>query len=147
MIPKPFLQTLQDEKIVTAIQSAEAKTSGEIRVFISDAEPADPIAGAKLQFERMEMANTKDRNGVLIFVAPKSRNFAILGDEGVHAKCGEQFWKKIADEMTSRFKLGQFTDGIIHGIAAAGEVLAQHFPRQADDVNELPDKVERSQPQ
>ena len=102
------------------------------------------MAGAKLQFERMEMTNTKDRNGVLIFVAPKSRNFAIIGDEGVHNKCGEQFWKKIADEMSGRFKQGQFTDGIIHGVAAAGEVLSQHFPRQADDVNELPDKVERS---
>jgi len=144
VIPKPFLQRLEDEKIVSAIQSAESKTSGEIRVFISDAEPADPLAGAKLQFERMEMANTKDRNGVLIFVAPKSRNFAIIGDEAVHARCGEQFWKKIADEMSGRFKQGQFTDGIIHGVAAAGEVLSQHFPRQADDVNELPDKVERA---
>ena len=144
MIPKPFLQNLEDEKIVSAIQSAESRTSGEIRVFISDAEPADPLAGARLQFERMEMANTKDRNGVLIFVAPKSRNFAIIGDEGVNAKCGEQFWKKIADEMSGRFKQGQFTDGIIHGVAAAGEVLSQHFPRQADDVNELPDKVERA---
>ena len=144
MIPKPFLQRLEDEKIVAAIQSAESKTSGEIRVFISDAEPADPLAGARLQFERMEMANTRDRNGVLIFVAPKSRNFAIIGDDAVHARCGEQFWKKIADEMSGRFKQGQFTDGIIHGVAAAGEVLSQHFPRQADDVNELPDKVERS---
>ena len=144
MIPKPFLQNLEDEKIVKAIQAAESHTSGEIRVFISDAEPADPMAGAKLQFERMEMTNTKDRNGVLIFVAPKSRNFAIIGDEGVHNKCGEQFWKRIADEMTSRFKQGQFTEAIIHGVAAAGEVLSQHFPRQADDVNELPDKVERS---
>ena len=144
MIPKPFLQNLQDEKIVKAIQAAESRTSGEIRVYISDAEPADPMAGAKLQFERMEMTNTKDRNGVLIFVAPKSRNFAIIGDEGVHNKCGEQFWKKIADEMSGRFKQGQFTDGIIHGVAAAGEVLSQHFPRQADDINELPDKVERA---
>jgi len=144
MIPKPFLQQLEDQRIVDAIASAERGTSGEIRVFVSDAEPADPMAGAKLQFERMEMANTKDRNGVLIFVAPKSRNFAIIGDEAVNAKCGEQFWKKIAEEMTSRFKQGQFTDGIIHGIAAAGQVLAQHFPRRADDVNELPDKVERS---
>jgi len=71
MIPKPFLQNLEDEKIVAAIASAESQTSGEIRVFISDAEGADPFAAAKLQFDRMEMANTRDRNGVLIFVAPK----------------------------------------------------------------------------
>jgi uncharacterized membrane protein len=143
MIPKPFLQNLEDEKIVAAIASAESKTSGEIRVFISDAEPADPLAGAKLQFERMEMTSTKDRNGVLIFVAPKSRNFAIIGDEGVHQKCGEQFWRRIADEMTARFRQGLFTDGIVHGVAAAGQVLSEYFPRQPDDVNELPDKVER----
>ncbi|HEV8603886.1 MAG TPA: TPM domain-containing protein [Tepidisphaeraceae bacterium] len=144
MIPKPFLKNLEDQKIVDAIQSAESKTSGEIRVFISDAEPADPLAGAKLQFERMEMTNTKDRNGVLIFVAPRSRNFAIIGDEGVHAKCGEQFWRSIAAEMTTHFKSGHFTDGIVHGVWAAGQVLSQHFPRQPDDINELPDKVERS---
>jgi uncharacterized membrane protein len=144
MIRKAFIQQLEDQKIVAAIASAESKTSGEIRVFISDAEPADPMAGAKLQFERMEMASTKDRNGVLIFVAPKSRNFAIIGDEAVNAKCGEQFWRKIADEMTAHFKQGQFTDGIVHGIAAAGQVLGEHFPRREDDVNELPDKVERS---
>jgi uncharacterized membrane protein len=143
MIPKPFLKNLEDQKIVDAIQSAESKTSGEIRVFISDAEPADPLAGAKLQFERMEMTNTKDRNGVLIFVAPKARNFAIIGDEGVHAKCGEQFWRSIASEMTTHFKSGHFTDGIVHGVRAAGEVLGEHFPRGADDVNELPDRVEQ----
>src|SRR4051812_42404797 len=143
MLPKPFLQQLEDEKIVTAIKGAESQTSGEIRVFISDAEPADPFVGAKLAFERLEMANTRDRNGVLIFVAPKSRNFAIIGDQAVHAKCGESFWKTIASEMTSRFKQGQFTDGIVHGIAAAGQLLSQHFPRRADDVNELPDQVER----
>jgi len=143
MIPKPFLQNLEDQKIVAAIASAESKTSGEIRVFISDAEGADPMSGARLQFDRMEMASTKERNGVLIFVAPRARNFAIIGDQGVHAKCGEQFWRAIADEMSSRFRQGQFTDGIIHGVAAAGQVLSQHFPRSADDVNELPDKVER----
>ena len=141
MIPKPFLQQLEDDRIVSAIQSAESTTSGEIRVFISDDEPADPLAGAKLQFERMEMTNTRDRNGVLIFVAPKSRNFAIVGDEGVHAKCGEQFWQRIAQEMTTHFKQGHFTEGLIHGIAAAGQVLAEHFPRKSDDVNELPDEV------
>jgi len=143
MPPKPFLQNLEDEKIVAAIQSAESQTSGEIRIFISNAPAADPLLAAQLQFERMHMANTRERNGILIFVAPRSRNFAIIGDQAVHAKCGEQFWRTIAEQMTSHFKDGQSTDAILHAIAAAGQILSEHFPRRADDVNELPDQVER----
>jgi uncharacterized membrane protein len=144
MIPKTFLNQIDDQRIVDAITSAESKTSGEIRVFISDAQPADPVAAAKIYFEKMEMTKTKDRNGVLIFVAPLARNFAIVGDEGVNSKCGEGFWRHIADDMTTHFKAGRFTDGIVHAVLEVGTVLSQHFPRGADDVNELPNQVHRA---
>jgi uncharacterized membrane protein len=143
MIPKSFLHQLDDDRIVAAIAAAEANTSGEIRVFVSDAQPADPVAAAKIYFEKMEMTKTRDRNGVLIFVAPLSRNFAVIGDEAVNSKCGEGFWRHIADDMTNYFKSGRFTDGIVYAITEVGAVLSQHFPRRTDDVNELPDKVER----
>jgi uncharacterized membrane protein len=76
------------------------------------------------------MNQSPERNGVLIFVAPRTHKFAVIGDEAVHAKCGDEFWRKLADAMTGYFRKSEFTPGIIHGVQKAGELLAEHFPRQ-----------------
>jgi len=139
---KEFLKDLRHDDIVAAIHAAEQKTSGEIRVFISHKNVDDAVASATLQFQKLGMTKTRHRNGVLIFVAPQAQKFAVIGDEAVHRKCGEAFWRDLAAEMTGYFKQSDFSQGIIHGVRKAGELLAQHFPPGKDDVNELPDKVE-----
>ena len=141
MKPSEFLSRLDEKKIVEAIGRAEKLTSGEIRVFVSRHEPADPLAAAQDHFDKMGMQKTKQRNGVLIFVAPRARKFAVVGDSGVHARCGNEFWQALAAEMSGHFKKEAFTDGIVHAINKAGELLAQHFPRQRGDTNELSDQV------
>ena len=143
MKPGDFLTQLDDAAVVLAIQQAETKTSGEIRVFVSHRAVADPVAAAQKHFHKLRMNRTRDRNGVLIFVAPRSQKFAIFGDLGVHEKCGNVFWSQVALEMTERFKKSEWTSAVTHAIGKAGELLAEHFPRRPDDVNELPDKVER----
>ena len=85
------------------------------------------------------MQKTRHRNAVLIFVAPVSQTFAVIGDEAVHRKCGDAFWQQLAAAMTEHFKQGEFTAGLVHGIERAGVLLAAEFPRQPDDHNELPD--------
>jgi uncharacterized membrane protein len=94
---------------------------------------------------RLGMTKTAARSGVLIFVAPASRTFAVIGDTAVHEKCGDGFWQELATAMTEHFKSGDFTPGLVHGIARAGALLAEHVPRQSDDKNELPDKVEEAE--
>jgi uncharacterized membrane protein len=88
------------------------------------------------------MDQTEQRNGVLIFVAPRTRKFAVIGDSGVHEKCGNAFWLELAAAMTEHFRQHQFTEGIVHGVKKAGELLARHFPCRAGDRNELSDDVE-----
>ena len=88
------------------------------------------------------MTQTRHRNGVLIFLAPRSRTFAVIGDTGVHEKCGDSFWRELADAMSEYFKRGDFTAGLVHGIERAGALLAEHFPPAAGDRNELPDDIE-----
>ena len=138
-----FLWRLSDARIVEAIRRAESQTSGEIRVYISDSEVDDPLLAARARFTGMGMAQTRERNGVLIFVAPKSQTFAVIGDEGVHARCGEAFWQSVSEEMRRHFTDDAMTDGIVQAISTAGELLGRHFPRLDDDQNELPDHVER----
>lgn len=139
MKAKEFLKQLRHDDIVAAIREAEQKTSGEIRVLISHKKIDDPVTAAQAAFVRMGMTKTRQRNGVLIFVAPQARKFAVIGDAGVHQRCGDEFWQATAVEITGHFKKSEFTQGILHGIRKAGELLAAHFPRQPGDRNELPD--------
>ena len=128
MTPKTFAKHLHHDSVVAAIRSAEHKTSGEIRVSISPKHIDNAVAAAQSEFLRLGMNRSPERNGVLIFVAPRSHKFAVIGDEAVHAKCGEQFWRQLADAMAGYFRKSEFTPGIIHGVQKAGELLAEHFP-------------------
>ncbi len=132
---------IDHERVVAAIAAAEERTSGEIRVLVAKEAAEDPVAAARKHFERLGMTATAERNGVLIFVAPKSHTFAVVGDSGVHEKCGDAFWRLMAAAMELRFKKREFTEGLVDGIEKAGELLARHFPRRPDDRNELPNTV------
>ena len=141
MKTKAFFSQLDHDRMVAAIVAAEKHASGEIRVYVSHRRVNDVRRAAVHQFQKLGMHQTKHRNAVLIFVAPESQNFFIVVDEAVHAKCGEAFWEQVVAEMQQQFRKGKFTDGIIHGIHTAGKLLAQHFPRDREGRNELPDSI------
>ena len=140
---QPFLQRLDHDRIVEAIRAAESRSRGEVRVHVSSQTVEDPQKAAAAQFEKLGMTKTGERNGVLIYVAPKSQKFAVIGDAGIHEKCGDPFWHELVEGIGQEFRQGQFTDGLIKAIERAGDALAAHFPRQAGvtDTNELPDEV------
>ena len=142
MKPDSFLGRLDHDRIVAAIAAAEGRSRGEIRVHVARKAIQDPQGAAAALFEKLGMHATGERNGVLIFVAPGSQRFAVVGDKGIHEKMGEDFWKDVAAAMEEDFRQGRFTDGIVKGVARAGDALAAHFPRTAaPDVNELPNEV------
>ena len=143
MKPKEFLDQLDDAKIVAAIASAEQMTSGEIRVYVSHKVREDAVAAARIRFVKLGMTRTRERNAVLIYFAPRTRQFAIWGDIGVHEKCGQELWTGIASQMTPLLKAGRFTEAVTEAVQRVGAALAHHFPRRSDDKNELPDQVER----
>lgn len=143
MKPKEFIDKLDDNKVMGAIAAAEQKSSGEIRVFVSNEKPADALVAAESQFLKLGMNKTRERNGVLIFFAPKVQQFAVVGDKAIHEKCGPDFWKQIASEITAHLKAGEFTEAVVDAVAHIGDVLVRHFPRSPDDRNELPNQVVR----
>lgn len=142
MRTKEFLGKLEHARIAEAIADAESKTSGEIRVFIQRGELADAYDEARKQFEKLGMTKTRERNAVLIFVAPRAQKFAVLGDVGIHERCGKEFWETVVGAMREDFRAENFTNAIVHAIEQTGVALGQYFPRQTDDRNELPDAVE-----
>ncbi|MEP6709492.1 MAG: TPM domain-containing protein [Verrucomicrobiota bacterium] len=141
MRTKHFLGKLDNNQIVQAIAAAEAKTSGEIRVYVQRGSIGDAVAAARKQFRKLRMHKTRERNGVLIFVAPRVQKFAVIGDRGVHEKCGDVFWQKLIDSMRSQFKNESFGDALVEAITEAGSLLAQHFPKKPSDPNELSDEI------
>ncbi|HEY5705964.1 MAG TPA: TPM domain-containing protein [Terrimicrobiaceae bacterium] len=145
MKPGQFLQKLDTAQVVRAIQEAERKTSGEIRVFVTNRNLGDDKAvdRAAARFEKLGMTSTRDRNAVLLYFAPRAQQFAVVGDTGIHQKCGDAFWRDVASGIREKLGEGRFTEAVVEAIARAGEVLALHFPRRPDDLNELPNEVER----
>jgi uncharacterized membrane protein len=118
------------EKVIAAIRHAEAHTTGKIRVVLARHRARHPLAAAKKHFVRVGLGETPEHNGVLIFIAPRSRTFAIYADKAVHEKCGQAFWAELTAAMAADFKKGSFTDGIVHGVLTAGDLLAAHFPKR-----------------
>jgi uncharacterized membrane protein len=140
-----FLRQLDEAAVVQAIQQAESRTSGEIRVFVTarDVGADDIIGRAVGRFEKLGMGATRDRNAVLLYFAPRSQQFAIIGDKGVHEKFGAHLWHEIASMITDKLQAGRFTEAVVTGISMAGDLLARHFPPQPDDRNELPNEIDR----
>ena len=143
MKQKEFLEKLDQSRIVTAIQDAERRTSGEIRIHVQPKAIGGEIRTvAERTFERLGMTKTALRNGVLLFIATEEQRFVILGDKGINEKVPGGFWDEIAARLTIRFKNQEFTEGIIDAVTAAGAHLGQYFPRAADDANELADTID-----
>ncbi|MDD5199591.1 MAG: TPM domain-containing protein [Terrimicrobiaceae bacterium] len=145
MKPGDFLYRLDDARVVAAIEAAEQGTSGEIRVFVSGRRLGgdDVVARAADRFNRLGMAKTDERNGVLLYFVPRDRRFAVIGDRGIHEKCGADFWEEIAAGLRERLAREEFTEAVVEAITRAGEALAKHFPRRGDDRDELPNAVGR----
>ncbi|MBW3672218.1 MAG: TPM domain-containing protein [Acidobacteria bacterium] len=137
-----LINSIDTDAIEAAIAAAEKNCSGEIRVHIETTIGAHEIRSVgERVFQRLGMTKTKDRNGVLIFLAAEEQEFVILGDEGIHEKVGDEFWEHVAQEMTDHFRHGRFTGGLVAAIHEAGERLAEHFPYHHRDVDELKNAV------
>ena len=138
----PFLSSDDELAIVQAIQEAEKKTSGEVRVHIEKKCPKkDPVKRAISLFQKLRMHKTDLRNGVIVYVATEDHLLAIWGDEGIHAKVGQEFWESTLITLQEDFKTNQIKNGLKKALLDIGEKLQQHFPYQKDDKNELDDSI------
>ncbi|HEX4639792.1 MAG TPA: TPM domain-containing protein [Chthoniobacterales bacterium] len=137
-----FLRQIEHDRVTNAIKAAEAKTSGQIRVFLQRGKfEEDALARAQQKFVQLGMDKTAERNAVLIFVAPREQKFAVIGDEGVHQKCGDQFWNDLVARMREHFLREDFTQALVEAIESTGDLLARYFPRTGPATNELPDEI------
>ena len=143
-----FLDEADFAAIHRAIVAAEARTSAEIRVHLERRRPRallrrrrDALARARAIFARLGMHRTRERHGVLVYLAVADRTFAVVGDEGIHRKVGDAHWLGVRDRMAERLGAGAPREAIVDAIDELGRTLSAHFPRRPDDANELSDQV------
>lgn len=138
-----FLTAQEEEEIVDAILKAERNTSGEIRVHIEAHTRLDHYQRAQEVFHLLKMDNTKEENGVLIYVAVNDKKFVICGDKGINNIVPPDFWQSTKDVIQEHFKKGNFKEGIVAGILSAGKELETHFPWRSNDTNELSNEISK----
>jgi uncharacterized membrane protein len=140
---KEFFTNEEKQQLVTAIQKAEQRTSGEVRVYIeSRCRYVNALDRAQEIFFQLKMNETELRNATLIYVAVKDKQAAVFGDEGIHQKVGKKYWEDEVMKMLLLFRKEQLADGICQAINDLGEALVFYFPyNRESDKNELPDEI------
>ncbi len=136
-----FFTEKEQNLIVEAITQAELKTSGEIRVHIEKFCFGNELKSAQKLFTKLKMHQTKERNGVLIYIATVNRKVAVIGDEGIHQKLGDEFWQKTINHLIQKFKENKKAEALAECILECGEQLSGFFPRNSDDKDELTNAI------
>ncbi|MCX2740712.1 TPM domain-containing protein [Pontibacter anaerobius] len=141
-MPRDIITPDDEQKIVAAIQEAEQKTSGEIRVHVESNCKGDVLDRATEVFAELHMHQTEQRNGVLFYLALEDHQFAVLGDAGINAIVPDHFWEDITAVVIKHFKQKKYAEGLALGVHMAGEQLQAHFPYDRHgDTNELSDDI------
>ena len=139
--PKKFLSEDELYRVTAKIAAAENMTSAEIKLVIIKHCLTSIKRKARKIFKKYKLDQTGQRNCVLILVVTTNRQFLIYGDQGIHEKVGQHFWEEIEKSITIKFKENKMGDGLGTGIHLIGTKLAQYFPLQFDDINEISDDV------
>ncbi|MEE4316386.1 TPM domain-containing protein [Erythrobacter dokdonensis] len=98
-------------------------------------------AQAVRQFKVGAQARTTGHTGVLIYLSMREHRAEIIADESIAAKVPAEVWGEAMGDMLAEIRKGCVAEGLSVGIRDVGFVLAEHFPRGSEDVNELPDRL------
>lgn len=96
---------------------------------------------ASREFLRRGITRTREKTGVLIYLALAEHHAEILADTGIADRIDAEIWADIVADLISAIRAGRMTEGLIEAIRRTGAILAEHAPPRLDDVDELPNKV------
>jgi len=93
--------------------------------------PIDQLErGARLRAESAfleeEVFNTRDRTGILVFLALFEHQAVILADEGVHRTVPKDEWLHLVDDLVAGIKAGRAREALCEALTRCGEVLVRY---------------------
>ena len=92
-------------------------------------------------FQAAAAGRTTGKTGILIYLSLAERRAEIVADEAIHKLTDDHTWGEAMHALIEQVREGRAADGIVAAIERVGAVLAEHFPRSADDRNEIPDRL------
>jgi putative membrane protein len=96
---------------------------------------------AAREFLSRGLTRTREKTGVLIYIALAEHHAEILADTGIADRVDPQVWREIIANLTDAIKDGRIGDGLVAAVQKAGVILAEYAPPRFDDTDELPNKV------
>ncbi|WP_144096153.1 TPM domain-containing protein [Croceicoccus sediminis] len=106
-----------------------------------------PVKGRRVRARAVDLfkvgaeRRTHGRTGVLIYLSMREHRAEIVADEAIAEKVSPETWGEAMAQMIGHVREGRVADGMVAAVNEVGIVLAQHFPREEDDQNELPDRL------
>ena len=142
MPARQFLTEDEEQQIVNAINAAEQKTSGEVRVHIEHHCPNDALERAAHIFHDLGMDETRLQNGVLIYIATEDHKAAVYAGKGIHTKVENGFWDDVLRILITHFKKEEFEKGIEDAVHKVAHKLEELFPyHQKGNLDELSNEI------
>lgn len=137
-----FILSEGDKALIKeAIERSEKLSSGEICIYFEKNCKGDAFEVGLEHFKRLKLDQTAKRNGTLIYIAFKDKVFSIIGDEGIHAIVGQEFWDAAKEILRIHFQNGEIVTGLVKAVEQIGHALTLHFPYEEGDINELSNDI------
>lgn len=133
--------------VEAAIKAGESTHRGELRLAVEAALDLGPLLRRQSARDRaldvfsyLQVWDTAENNGVLIYVLLADRQIEIVADRGIHERVGEEAWSAVCARMATGFRQGTPKDALLTGLQEISGLLAQAFPATGPNPNELPDR-------
>ncbi len=147
---RPVFKTFSEEsleRITKAIDESEKFHDAEL-VFAVESSISSLAAfkGLTAQqrsfdvFSQLRVWDTEKNNGVLIYLLLADRDIEIVLDRGIYSITKPEQWENICQQMESKFRQNLFEEGVLEGIGSISAILKSHFPKTANDRNEIPNR-------
>lgn len=84
---------------------------------------------------------TAKKTGVLLYLSMREHRAEIVADEAVHQSVPAERWGAAMAKLVSEVHAGRPGEGVAAAVTQVGAILAEHFPKDASDPNEIPDRL------
>lgn len=133
-----FLQLVVPPVVLAVLSFLLSRVSWVQRRFIPKKRREKVVQDrAELEFYRLGIPNTQGRTGILLFVSLMERYSVVLADKGISDKLPPETWKEVLEILNSKMSPSDLEKAFVPAIEKCGELLAQYFPRDPQDSNEL----------
>lgn len=131
-----------------AIAASETQHCGEIRFVVESALDGAPLYKGQSPrdraldlFSELRVWDTHYNNGLLVYLLLADHAVEIVADRGINEKVAPSTWAHICQQMEQAFRQSNFESGVVGGVQAITQQLAQHFPANNQLGNELPNQA------